>query len=285
MVTGEAITIREADNSSSSSSRTTRAGSRDRAPTTTPVTATPISTTRLPDGEVAAVTTEVTTATTTTGATTTTTAATTTTTAAATTTTMVATTTTMVVTTTTMVVTTTTAAATTTTVVATTTTEDRTTTTPTEAPAGESIMFEGVSLPQINTLTPQDHKTSHLSFFTNQENYRLPVTLPSTSNLESPVGGRLSLFANQWEEMGASPFVVNVLREGYRIQFHCKPPTTPQPMEESVSKNPTKDAMLQQHIDELLEKNAIEIVPGPHYGRGYYSHLFMVPKPNGKWRP
>jgi len=85
--------------------------------------------------------------------------------------------------------------------------------------------------------------------------------------------------------MGASPFVVGVLREGYRIRFHGQPPMTLEPQEESTSKNPHKDQLLDQHIQELLAKQAIEVVQGPYYNKGFYSHLFMVPKANGKMRP
>ena len=60
---------------------------------------------------------------------------------------------------------------------------------------------------------------------------------------------------------------------------------TDQPQEESVSNNPVKDQMIEDHIQELLQKEAIEIVQGPYYNKGFYSHLFMVPKANGKMRP
>ena len=101
------------------------------------------------------------------------------------------------------------------------------------------------------------------------------------------MGGRLQKFADAWEEMGASSFVVNVLREGYKVQFHTPPPLTEsiELAPESSSNDPVKDALIQSHIQELLDKKALEIVTQPD-SKGFYSRLFMVPKQGtNKWRP
>jgi len=85
--------------------------------------------------------------------------------------------------------------------------------------------------------------------------------------------------------MGASDFVVNVLREGYKIQFHSPPPLSDVPLTESVSNDPQKDSLIEEHIQLLLDKRALEIVHPP-YSKGFYSRLFMVPKQGtNKWRP
>jgi len=99
------------------------------------------------------------------------------------------------------------------------------------------------------------------------------------------VGGRLQFFHEAWQEMGADRFVVEVLREGYRINFRTTPTLSVVPCIPSDSLNPLKDAHIQEQIDILLQKQAIEVVPGPHWGPGFYSRLFTVPKPNGKVRP
>jgi ribonuclease HI len=116
-------------------------------------------------------------------------------------------------------------------------------------------------------------------------NYKLPVSLPSISSLELPVGARLKHFVAQWEEMGASPFILKVLGKGYKIPFKEKPKLTYDPCMESISKNPVRDQLIEDQFQELVEKKVLEVVPGPYYGPSYFSIIFMVPKPNGKWRP
>ena len=117
------------------------------------------------------------------------------------------------------------------------------------------------------------------------QNYKLPETFPSTSSLELPVGGRLKYFVTQWEEMNASRYILDVLGKGYRIPFKRDPIMTTTPCMESVSNNPIRDQLLEEQFQELLDKRVLEIVPGPYYGQSYFSNIFMVPKPNGKWRP
>ena len=115
--------------------------------------------------------------------------------------------------------------------------------------------------------------------------YRLPVSLPSTSNLELPVGGRLKHFVPQWEEMGANPFILKVLRKGYKIPFKEEVVLTLEPCMESKSSNPVKDQLIEDQFQDLVEKRVLEVVPGPTYSPGFYSIIFTVPKPNGKHRP
>jgi ribonuclease HI len=117
------------------------------------------------------------------------------------------------------------------------------------------------------------------------QDLELPVSLPSTSMMEIPVGGRLQLFSQQWMEMGASPYIVEVLRGGYKIPFLDLPKMTYSPCMESKSNNPKKDLLLEEQFQDLIQKQVLEEVPGPYYGPSYFSLIFMVPKPNGKWRP
>lgn len=140
-----------------------------------------------------------------------------------------------------------------------------------EAKAEESPVraFEGVPLPQYQ----QD------------PHYQLPVPLPSISSQTLPVGGRLQAFHQQWESMGAEKFVVKMLREGYRLRFHTAPMLSERPCVPSDSRNPQRDQLIQDQLDILLQKQAIEVVPGPSWDPGFYSRLFTVPKPNGKVRP
>ena len=106
-------------------------------------------------------------------------------------------------------------------------------------------------------------------------------SLPSPDS-PSQVGGRLQKFWPMWQEMGASHWVVSVLRWGYNLEFHQKPPLTLVPNVPSDRNYAPKNALIQEQFDILLSKGAIEEVHAP-FGPGFYSLLFVRPKPNGTW--
>jgi hypothetical protein len=111
----------------------------------------------------------------------------------------------------------------------------------------------------------------------------LPVPTPL---LEVPmqVGGRLKHFWKIWQSQGADPWVVNVLRLGYNLEFNSKPPLSTVPLIDSSVTDPTKMNLLQDHLNTLLLKEAIEPVLNPT-SPGFYSRLFLVPKKTGSLRP
>jgi len=74
-----------------------------------------------------------------------------------------------------------------------------------------------------------------------------------------------------------------ILRKGYRIPFSTLPPLTRSPLPPRAMTNESKRKVLQQEISDLLLKDAIEEVRDG--SPGFYSHLFVVPKKNGKLRP
>ena len=100
------------------------------------------------------------------------------------------------------------------------------------------------------------------------------------SDLSPPViGGRLSNFWRAWEEIGAEPWVVQTLKEGYRIPFLINPPlglglkcgTTPHVMLLSPrGMNESKTVSLDQAVKDMIEKGAIEIAP---LTVGFYSRI------------
>ena len=100
------------------------------------------------------------------------------------------------------------------------------------------------------------------------------------------MGARLQKFWGAWARYKIDPWVVQVLRDGYRIPFlnNRLPPLTSTPREyTSYLGSPEKYAVLQQEVEDMLRKEAIEIVcPGEP---AFYNRLFLVPKPSGKWRP
>ena len=117
----------------------------------------------------------------------------------------------------------------------------------------------------------------HLSFVNIVTNVQTVVT-----NL--PVGARLQQFWKKWETLGASPKVIRILREGYTLPFRFRPNLTRSPMVISKYVNPQRQAFLLEALTQLTNKNAVEPVTN-QTSLGFYNRLFLVPKPNNRWRP
>ena len=78
-------------------------------------------------------------------------------------------------------------------------------------------------------------------------------------------------------------WVVEVLREGYRILFSQGPPLSDQPLPmPSYSPSSIRGKALEKEFQDLLLKRAIEQAPQTP---GFYSRLFVVQKDSGAWRP
>ena len=104
------------------------------------------------------------------------------------------------------------------------------------------------------------------------------------SHRDPPVGGRLMQFRRAWVEENSSSSVLNIFTNGYVLPFHLKPKLTRHPLIISEYKNQQKDRALASCIQSLLHKHAIEKVRNTE-SLGFYSRLFLVPKPHQKWRP
>ena len=83
-----------------------------------------------------------------------------------------------------------------------------------------------------------------------------------------------------WKLIGAEISVLKVLEHGYKLI--APPPLTRSPRWFTVSSE--KHPFLQKEIDGLLAKDAIERVHKIS-SMGFYSHILLVPKKNGKLRP
>ena len=110
------------------------------------------------------------------------------------------------------------------------------------------------------------------------------VTHAQHAVLDPPVGVRLNQCWEKWETLGSSPKVVNILREGYMLPFRFRPHLTRSPTVISDYHNPTKQSFLLEALYQLINKNAVEPVENPN-SLGFYNRLFLVPKPNNRWRP
>ena len=110
------------------------------------------------------------------------------------------------------------------------------------------------------------------------------VTNVPTAALDFPVGTRLHQFWEKWAALAASPKVVTVLREGYSLPFWFRPNLTRSPTVISNYVNPHKNLHLLEALYQLVNKNAVERV-ATQKSLGFYNRLFLVPKPNSRWRP
>ena len=110
------------------------------------------------------------------------------------------------------------------------------------------------------------------------------VTNAQHAVTDPPVGARLKQYWQKWESLGSSPKVVNILREGYTLPFRYRPCLTRSPTVISNYHNPTKQSFLVEALYQLINKNAVEPVENQN-SLGFYNRLFLVPKPNNRWRP
>ena len=110
--------------------------------------------------------------------------------------------------------------------------------------------------------------------------------VPNVPNVASvqPVGGRLQSFGEIWAHKGANPKVVSILKEGYVLPFKVRPPLVRDPLIVSGYANPIRDSHLQEAVQALIEKKAVERVR-VQTSLAFFNRLFIVPKPNHKWRP
>ena len=111
--------------------------------------------------------------------------------------------------------------------------------------------------------------------------------LPNDSfkaSLSPPVGGCLRSFRRDWQTNNCSSNVLNIITNGYVLPFHSKPNLVRFPLILSEYKALQKHQALANCIQSLLLKNAIERVENVK-SLGFYSCLFLVPKPHQRWRP
>ena len=92
------------------------------------------------------------------------------------------------------------------------------------------------------------------------------------------VGGRLAHFSKMWAK--TTPELARIIRNGYTINFEEQPELTA-PCNETFL-DPEDLDVVRGEVKNLLQKGAIEVVKNP--GRGFYSRMFVRPKPDGSWR-
>ncbi len=80
-----------------------------------------------------------------------------------------------------------------------------------------------------------------------------------------------------------SRWVLQTVEKGYRIQFGAPPPPFQGVFLTLVG--PEQALVLEQEVNTLLRKEAIEVVPPLDRESGFYSRYFIVPKKDGGLRP
>ena len=99
-----------------------------------------------------------------------------------------------------------------------------------------------------------------------------------------PVGARLQSFWKTCLNLRACPKVVQILRKGYPLPFRIRPQLTRSPTVISRYVNPHRNSYLLEALHQLIDKNAVERVQN-RKSLGFFNRLFLVLKPNNKWRP
>ena len=111
-------------------------------------------------------------------------------------------------------------------------------------------------------------------------------TAPNVRNVANAqiVGGRLQKFGQKRSLLGANPRVVSILKDGYILPFKNRPPLVRDRLIVSVYANPLRNLYLKEALQALLQKEAVEMVR-VRTSLAFFNRLFIVPKPNQKWRP
>lgn len=113
------------------------------------------------------------------------------------------------------------------------------------------------------------------------ESLRTEVDPPVPKHPDQIVGGRLQRFYKVWTQITSDKFVLETIRRGYRIEFTGRPRLSRVPLWTNVPKALDKRLALEEGIEKLIAKEAIQLLDPPPTDIGYYSTLFLVEKKGG----
>ena len=103
------------------------------------------------------------------------------------------------------------------------------------------------------------------------------------TELSYQVGGILERFADNWRLCGATFWQLQAVKRGVAWTFISQPPLSNHPIP-FCNTNPEKNLIMKECIRTMLQKGAIEPVMNISTP-GFYSLIFLKPKPNGEMRP
>ncbi len=98
------------------------------------------------------------------------------------------------------------------------------------------------------------------------------------------VGACSQLRLDSWEKCTSDPWVLDIIKRGYRIQFRRRPPTF-SGVHMTMVKDPVQAQILANEITTLMQKKAIVRISTSKQLTGFYSKYFLVPKKDGGLRP
>ncbi|XP_073444579.1 uncharacterized protein [Dendrobates tinctorius] len=98
---------------------------------------------------------------------------------------------------------------------------------------------------------------------------------------DPPVGGRLRFFYPKWEQISSNPWILGIIKEGMKIEFLQYPYDF---FILTRLNSIAQEKALEEEIRSLLSKGVLVEVPEGQEGRGFYSPLFLISKPDGTFR-
>ena len=131
---------------------------------------------------------------------------------------------------------------------------------------------------------------THLNYLTTLDNDSLesefelpffPVPLSAFDHL--PVGDRMQVAYKNWESIGASDYIVSVLKHGYSLEFKSQPPLQVHPDPFYLNLTADQQFILDEEMQKFLDGHVIEPVLDLSTP-GFYSPLFLHPKTDKGWR-
>ena len=96
-----------------------------------------------------------------------------------------------------------------------------------------------------------------------------------------PVGARLRLF--NWDHLPLTSWHRRILEVGLRWHWVALPPLSDLPRFIPLPQEEDKRVTLVNEVQALITKQAL--IPADPSTPGFYSHLFVVPKKTGGFRP
>jgi len=136
---------------------------------------------------------------------------------------------------------------------------------------------------EVEAEVRSDFDVAHATLLPIVPHGEVPVTL-GLLDPGLPVGGRLKYFADQWTMIQADHWVIDVVTNGYALEFTDVPPrsevvrVTPLPRDADLRK------LLLDEVQALIQKNAVQLIHPP-YEIGFWATFFLAPKKTGDWRP
>ena len=136
----------------------------------------------------------------------------------------------------------------------------------------------------VETFTHLAYSSSLISQISPDSEFQVPdFPVPLSAFDHLPVGDRMQVAYPNWQAIGASDYIVSVLKHGYSLEFKSQPPlvTNPEPFYLNLSQE--QNQILDEEMQKFLDGHVIEEVHDLS-SPGFYSPLFLRPKTDKGWR-